>query len=385
MNYPLSQLFFYLNEGYPLPCRACWSLETSPAAGGRKIPCLPAESFRPAQFHPAEMALEVFAQAAREGLPLGLRSVKLTGGEPLLHSRFDALLDVLEEAHLGFELDTFGAGLNAARANRLARHAARLLSATPYGLKPPPCAVSLGMFGAEAAVHDHLRGEPGSFDAAIHAARMLAQAGLAPRMVFSLARQNVHQIPEMIRLSDELGASAACFQITQPNAVGEAQGLLVEEWIALGRRFERQFVSQAAMRVEFDQPPAFRGIGTHARTGPLSHCGLLNSLSVLPGGEYALCGVHLSAPELTFGQVGVDPLVRVWNEHPALEYLRGGMPDRLEGVCDRCLLKASCRGKCVAQNYCRSGSFWSPHWFCEAADRAGLFPASRLSENRLWN
>lgn len=385
MNYPLSQLFFYLNEGYPLPCRACWPPEAIPDAGGRKIPCLPVERFRPVQSAPAEMTLAVFVQAVREGLPLGLRSVKLTGGEPLLHAHFDALLDVLEENHLGFELETGGDGLNAARANRLARMAVRLVNETPYGLKPPPCSVSLGMFGADAAVHDRLRGEPGSFDAAIHAAQLLAQAGLAPIMVFSLARQNIHQIPEMIHLSDELGAAAACFQVTQPDAPGEAQGLLVEEWIALGRRFERQFVSQAAMRVEFDQPPAFRGIGMYARTGPLTHCGLLNSLSVLPGGEYALCGVPLAAFELTFGQVGVDPLARVWNEHPVLEYLRTGLPDRLEGVCSRCLLKASCRGKCVAQNYCRSGSFWSPHWFCEAADHAGLFPASRLKENRLWN
>jgi len=33
---------------------------------------------------------------------------------------------------------------------------------------------------------------------------------------------------------------------------------------------------------------------------------------------------------------------------------------------------------CIAQNYYSKGSLWAPYWFCEQAEAAGLFPASRL-------
>jgi hypothetical protein len=34
-------------------------------------------------------------------------------------------------------------------------------------------------------------------------------------------------------------------------------------------------------------------------------------------------------------------------------------------------------GACIAQNYYRNGSLWASNWFCEQAEKAGLFPASR--------
>ncbi len=95
-----------------------------------------------------------------------------------------------------------------------------------------------------------------------------------------------------------------------------------------------------------------------------------------------MCGIAESVPELVLGQVGVDPLAAIWHNHPALANLRDGLPDRLEGVCSRCIMKTACLGYCAAENYLRSGTFWGPNWFCQAAERAGLFPASRLIENQ---
>jgi radical SAM protein with 4Fe4S-binding SPASM domain len=82
--------------------------------------------------------------------------------------------------------------------------------------------------------------------------------------------------------------------------------------------------------------------------------------------------------DLVFGEVGKDPLGVVWREHTILEALREGLPERLEGVCSRCLMRGRCLGSCVAQNYYSTGSLWAPFWLCEQAEGAGLFPASRL-------
>ena len=41
-------------------------------------------------------------------------------------------------------------------------------------------------------------------------------------------------------------------------------------------------------------------------------------------------------------------------------------------------MKRGCLAQCVAQNFYRKGSLLAPNWFCEQAEEAGLFPASRL-------
>jgi hypothetical protein len=41
-------------------------------------------------------------------------------------------------------------------------------------------------------------------------------------------------------------------------------------------------------------------------------------------------------------------------------------------------MKERCLGLCVAQNYYSKNNLWAPFWFCEQAEEAGLFPASRL-------
>jgi len=51
-------------------------------------------------------------------------------------------------------------------------------------------------------------------------------------------------------------------------------------------------------------------------------------------------------------------------------------------VCRDCILKATCLGSCIAQNYYRSGELWAPFWYCELAKERGLFPETRLGYPR---
>jgi len=83
-------------------------------------------------------------------------------------------------------------------------------------------------------------------------------------------------------------------------------------------------------------------------------------------------------PEFVFGQAGRDPLAKVWRYNRVLRAIRAGLPARREGVCGRCMMKRICRGSCIAQNFYTSRHLWAPYWYCDQADRAGLFPESRL-------
>ncbi len=136
------------------------------------------------------------------------------------------------------------------------------------------------------------------------------------------------------------------------------------------------------MKIFFDYPMAFRPLGSIAADDGCGACGVLGILGVLASGKYALCGIGEQLPQLVFGAAGRDRLADVWAAHPVLREMRAGLPGRLGGVCGRCLVRGACLGACLAQTFYRTGSLWEPYWFCETAERAGLFPASRLAVAR---
>ena len=349
----LNQLYFYLTEGCNLACRHCWLAPRHDTTGSR-YPCLPVESFE---------------TAIREAKPLGLSGVKLTGGEPLLHPRFIRLLEIVRREELNLTVETNGLLCTPENAAEIAR--------------PPQPFVSVSIDGVDAATHEWVRGVPGSFQAALQAVRNLVAAGIRPQVIFSVMRVNAGQVDGIVRLAEELGAASVKFNVVQPTARGEklheAQEVLhVAELVELGRHVERELALRTSLRLFYDYPQAFRAMSRIASGDGCGVCGVLGILGVIASGHYALCGIGEQVPDLVFGEVGKDRLEQIWKEHQVLRALREGLPERLEGVCARCLMKHRCLGSCVAQNYYSTASLWAPFWFCEEAEKIGLFPASRL-------
>ena len=350
----LNQLYFYLTEGCNLACRHCWLAPKLDPAGDR-YPTLPAE---------------LFETAIREARPLGLRGVKLTGGEPLLHPRFTHLLEIVRREDLELTVETNGLLCTPEIAGEIARS--------------PRRSVSVSIDGADAETHDRIRGVPGSFAAARQAVRNLVAAGVRPQIIFALMRRNAGQVDAVVRMAEQLGAGSVKFNVVQPTARGEKlhedrETLGIGELIEAGRHVEKNLAAGTGLRLHFDYPQAFRGLSRIAVGDGCGVCGIRGILGVIAGGHYALCGIGQRVPDLVFGEVGKDALETVWREHPILRELREGLPDRLEGICSHCLMRERCLGSCVAQNYYSAGSLWAPYWFCRKADEAGLFPASRLA------
>ncbi len=349
----INTLYFYLTEGCNLACRHCWMGPRFDATGNH-YPTLP---------------VELFETAIREARPLGLSGVKLTGGEPLSHPHFTRLLEIVRREELKLTVETNGLLCTPAIAAEIAQSPRRF--------------VSVSIDGADAATHEWVRGVPGSFEAARQAVRNLVAADVRPQVIFSVMRSNAGQVDAMVQMAEELGAASLKFNVVQPTARGEklheSQGTLaIGELIALGRHVERELAPKTRLRVIFHYPHAFKALHCIASGDGCSACGILGILGVIASGHYALCGIGEQVPELVFGAVGKDKLEEIWRGNAILKALREGLPARLEGVCGRCLMKGRCLGSCVAQSYYGKGSLWAPYWFCEQAEKEGLFPASRL-------
>jgi len=354
----INTLYFYLTEGCNLACRHCWIGPHFDAAGQ----------------HSPSLPVELFETAIREAKPLGLSSVKLTGGEPLLHPHFRRLLEVVRREELRLIIETNGLLCTPEIAAEIA--------------KSPNRFVSVSIDGTDAATHEWVRGIPRAFEVARQAVINLVDSGTRPQVIFTVMRRNAGQVDGMVQMVEELGADSLKFNVVQPIARGENlqkenETLNIADLIALGRHVEQDLAPKTKLKLFIHYPLGFRALHRIANEDGGGTCGIFGILGVIASGHYALCGIGEQVAELIFGEVGKDLLAEVWQENAILKALREGLPERLEGVCSRCLMKERCMGSCIAQNYYRNGSLWAPNWFCEQAEEAGLFPTSRLGTRPL--
>jgi SynChlorMet cassette radical SAM/SPASM protein ScmF len=354
-TYPLNQIYFYLTEGCNLRCRHCWI-----------APKYQSEE----NLYPA-LDLDLFKSIITQAKPLGLTGVKLTGGEPLLHPETKEILEYIRTEDLRLIVETNGVLCTPEMAEKMAACKGTF--------------VSVSLDGAEAETHEWVRGVEGCFDEAIDGLRNLVSAGLRPQVIMSIMRQNKDQIEQIVRLAEGLGAGSVKFNIVQPTARGKkmhssGEALDIEELVDLGRWVEHTLSAATDLNLYYDHPMAFRPLGkVFGQNGDgCGTCGILSILGVLANGSYALCGIGETVSDLVFGHAGIDKLEHVWTNTPVLKKIREELPRGLEGICGDCLMKETCLGSCLAQNYYRNKSLWEPFWFCEEAHNRGLFPETRI-------
>lgn len=359
-QFPLSTIYFYITDGCNLRCKHCW---IQPKFTGSAKSC-------------NYISLELFKSIIGEAKPLGLKSVKLTGGEPLIHPEITGMLRFIKDEGLGLTVETNGTVATG--------EICRLIAAckNPF--------VSVSVDGADAAVHEKIRGVEGCFGDAVSGIRALAEAGLKPQVIMTLMAENREQIPPLIDMAKSLNAGSVKINVVQPTARGEkmhqaGQTLPVEELIRVGNWVENELSEEKGIRVMFSHPHAFRPLSRlfgEKGGGGRGVCHIQNIIGVLGNGKYALCGIGETLPELVFGEAGKDKLEEVWNNNPVLTELRDGLPSRLGGVCGRCFMNPICLGSCIAQNYFTNRDLWAPFWFCEEAQKLGLFPETRLRDEK---
>jgi SynChlorMet cassette radical SAM/SPASM protein ScmF len=353
--YPLNQIYFYLTEGCNLRCRHCWIAPKHQTEGHIY----------------SSLDFDLFQSIIRQARPLGLQTVKLTGGEPLLHPRILDILDFIRSEALDFTMETNGV---------LCTHE---IAQKVSGCKNPFIAVSID--SSDAVTHEWIRGVEGCFESAIESIHNLVEAGIRPQVIMTIMRRNSNQILNIVRLAETLGAGSIKFNIVQPTARGEdmhkaGETLSIEEYVKLGQWVENELSTRTDLPLYYSHPQAFHPLGRifGEKGDGCSTCGILGIIGVLADGSYALCGIGQTVPELTFGHAAEVSLEEVWQGSPALKEIREGIPRRFEGVCHECVMLSRCMGSCLAQNYYSTKRFWAPYWYCDMAKRKGLFPETRI-------
>ncbi|MBN1978808.1 MAG: radical SAM protein [Anaerolineae bacterium] len=352
---PLTSFYLYLTNACNLRCRHCWITPT----------------FVDGEPSPGEcLDVELLKRAVAEAKPLGLRSAKLTGGEPTLHPRFVEIVDYLTSEGLSLTMETNGTLIDAT----LARH---LKNETNLAF------VSVSIDGPNAEVHDPFRGVKGSFDAAVRGFRHLVEVGYQPQLIMCPHRGNVEHIEDVGQMAVELGAGSVKFNPVMRTGRGIAmhahdEALGFEEIVELARFVRGPLQERTPIKLILSTPLALYTVKELMNGGPGGMCHVRHILGILGGGEMALCGIGRTIPELCFGKLGQDSLAEVWQNHPTLVQLREDLDRDYPGVCGQCIHAKCCLTCCVAQNYQDTGQLISPAWLCTEAWERGAFPTGRL-------
>ena len=354
-GYHLGTIYFYLTEGCNLKCRHCWL----------------APKFQTEETIWPSLDFELFKDIIKQGKELGLSGVKLTGGEPLIHPDIEKILDHIKEESLKLTIATNGVRCTPGIVAKIIK------------CKEPFVSVSID--GADDATHEWVRGISGSFDAAWNGVRNLVDAGLQPQIVMSIMKHNATQMEPIVRLAKKENVESVKFNLVIPSGRGKQmqnsnKTLPIKELVELGAWVENKLGPSTTLKVFYSHPPAFSPLNKlYSKSS--NRCGIFSILGVLGNGEYALCGIGKSVPELIFGHAAKNKLAHMWNKNNLLNTMRKGLPERLKGICGDCLMKKYCRAFCIAMNYYKHKDLFAPHWYCEEAHKIGLFPKTRIRPN----
>jgi SynChlorMet cassette radical SAM/SPASM protein ScmF len=354
ISYPLRQLYFYLTEGCNLRCRHCL-IEPKFQTEDRKFPVL---------------EFDLFTKIIDQAIPLGMHTAKLTGGEPFLHPDIEKIIDYIVVKDIRLIIETNGVLCTPELARKIT--------------SAKDSFVSVSLDGADPETNEWVRGVKGCFDEALQGIKNLVEAGIRPQIILTIMQKNKDQIKGIVKLAESLKAHSVKFNLLQPSARGEkmhqsGEAVPVEDLIEIGKWVEDTLSKETDLRLVYSHPPAFRSLGKMlgSEGDGCGVCGIFGILGVLAGGSYALCGIGETVPELVFGHAARDDLKDVWEKNDILNDVREGIPSRLKGICQECVMKGVCLGNCIAQNYYRSRDLWAAFWYCEEAERLGLFPQAR--------
>jgi radical SAM protein len=345
------------------------------------LACIHCRAEAIAKRHPDELTTEegfrLIDEVAAFGRPLPL--LVFTGGDPL--RRPDAFDLVRYAAERGFRVALTPSGTAAVTRDKLAALQAAGLARL---------AVSLD--GSTPEIHDAFRGVRGSFRWTRRILEGARDIGLPLQVNTTVTRHNLHDLPAIAALLEEIGIVLWAVFSLVPTGRGRTEAqisaaeyeTLLNDLYDLSRRVEfdiktteaphfRRVILERMRGIRRDgrppgPPPARAGEGASASTAgprpPSPAGGRRDGIGramrgVNDGNGFAFID-HLGEVypsgflPLGCGNVRREGLVTIYRDHPVFRRLRD--PDRLTGKCGRCEYRARCGGS-RARAYALTGDY----------------------------
>mgnify|MGYP001613267086 FL=1 len=298
---------------------------------------------------------------------MGLKSIKITGGEPFLNKNIFSLFSYAANKNINITVETNGTLID--------EYSAKFLKENNVGM------VAVSLDGPNQEIHETLRGRRSCFGKTIRGIEFLKKYNLNVQVIMAVYKYNSDYLEDTVRLAEQLGINS--FKINCISAVSRGEALKIKgdtleiaDYLNLNQKIDNEIQPRHKIKIILDIPPAFEKIKTiKVKDG---RCGLKNILGILANGDISICGIGEVLFSLRLGDIRNEPLEHIWKNNPVLKTLREDIPHKLQGICSRCIFQGYCLGKCRAEAYYVTNNFFSPFSFCDEAYRLGLFPEKNI-------
>ena len=316
---------------------------------------------------PDELTLEEKLMLVDQLDRAGVAAVALSGGEPTIHPHFLRVVRELGERGIYVAVATNG--------TMFARRE-RLEQAVRAGVRY----VEVSVDSADPKVHDRFRGVPGAWEKAVQALRNAVELGVSNGLAVTVTKINVHEIPEILDLAEEIGVDRVILFNFVPVGRGRENAWLDlspderEELLrTVYREMKRRRIEIASTAPQYGRvalqlsrgeevAPTHFYVGQHRIVKALAEfiggCGAGRIYAAIqPNGDVAPC-VFLP---VRVGNIREKEFREIWETAPLFRQLR----DRslLKGYCGQCPYKNICGG-CRARAYAYYGDPLAPDPGC---------------------
>jgi radical SAM protein with 4Fe4S-binding SPASM domain len=369
-TYPPPRLIFWeTTAGCNLACIHC-----------RRVTI--ADQLLPQDLTTAE-AFDLIEQVAAFARPIFV----LSGGEPLFRPDIFDIARYASDAGLIVALATNGTLIDADVARQIKEAGVRR--------------VSVSFDGADAFTHDTFRGA-GAFDQALEGMAHLQRVGVPYQINTTVARHNVHQMPETLALAQELQAVALHLFLLVPVGCGveisddqqitpeeyervlnwlydaemeggiELKATCAPHYFRIARQRQAEERRQGIVRERPESQHRQEHAGGDGRQGhPGGRPGGRHAMNAMTKGCLAGTGVCFVSHRgevfpcgylpLQAGNVRQQPFRQIWESSPLFAELRD--PELLKGKCGLCEFKRVCGG-CRARAYGMTLEYLGEEPFC---------------------
>ena len=225
--------------------------------------------------------------------------------------------------------------------------------------------IQISLDGATSAIHDTIRGK-GSFDKALTAIRSLIKNGFEVRLMYTLQKANVSDVPAMFDFALKENISGLTFERMVPigASINSRVSLITTQEIKdiyqyISRRADYEYENGNSLRVLKYRPlwvlidPCRSNDGSepHKELGSLCSIGL-DGICILPTADVLACR-RLPIP---IGNLKIKTLEEIWSTSALLWEIADKR--NLKGKCRSCEYISKCSG-CRAMAFAVSGDYLS--------------------------
>jgi len=296
-----------------------------------------------------------------QALKLGLRKVKISGGEPFIHQEILTILAFFNSLNLDeIVLETNGTLISDIAFKELKK----IGNLTVY--------VSLDHSVAEK--HDEFRNKSGAFDKTVAFLKKLGNSQINSVVTTTASKSNYKHILDIIAFAINIGIKKHRTLLNihplgnalqnMGNELSLTECLDIIETI-VNSDFYKQHKAYLTL------PPALTPINDLKN---ISTCGWGDQvLGILSTGEVSMCSASYEDSEMIAGDLNRSSLKDIW-ENSFFSDLREIQNGNVKGVCGNCVLYKLCKGVCKMSSYSHYGEKDAPYPLCQEFYNKGLFP-----------